>query len=265
MRISKKTTGRKVGLGMLLAGTALCAAFTWAGPSIDNTLSCGLGLPPGSPGYAEAEAQKELEAQTKGYLSVCDANLDRYRIAFAPLAEATTHLAFQPVDLSGTQFSHFVSLGGKSESESNVLSRLYRGFRTPDGHIVTLFEHDMSADGSISTRNPQDEPERIHGLPARLMVFQTPAGKAISHLSWLEQRRWYELWIDANVVATPLREQLFSLASSLPASLPACPNERPPELFQMGPDGFPLVEPPPRTINEADMAALLHPAKRPCK
>lgn len=265
MRISKKTTRRKVGLGMLLAGTALYAACTWAGPSIENTVSCGLGLPPGSRGYAEAEAQKELEARTKGYRRVCDANLDRYRIAFAPLAEATANLAFQPVDLSGTPFARFVSLGGKSETESDVLSRLYRGFRTPDGHIVTLFEHDMSADGSISARNPQDEPERIHGLPARLMVFQTPAGKAVSHLSWLEQRRWYELWIDANVVATPLREQLFSLASSLPASLPACPNERLPEPIQIGPNGLPIVEPAPRSMTEADMAALLHPTKRPCK
>lgn len=208
---------------MLLAGMALHAAWSWAGPSIESTASCGLGLPPGSLGYAQAEAQKEFEVRTKGYLRVCDANLDRYRIAFAPLAEATAHLAFQPADLSGTQFAHFVSLGGKSETESDVLSRLYRGFRTPDGHIVTLFEHDMSADGSISARNPRDEPERIHGLPARLMVFQTPAGKAISHLSWLEQRRWYELWIDANVAATPLRRYASNYSPSLPHCRRHCP------------------------------------------
>jgi hypothetical protein len=189
--MSAKMMRRTIGLGILVTTITLYAAFTQAGPSLSNTLSCGLGLPPGTLGFAEAEAQQALEAQKNGYLRVCDANLDRFRITFRPLATATEDLAFQPVALSSTQFAHFVGLGGKAESVSGVRSRLYRGFRTPEGHTVTLFEHDMSADGTHIYRAPQHEPERINGLPARLSVFQTPAGKAISHLSWLERRRFY--------------------------------------------------------------------------
>jgi hypothetical protein len=96
-------------------------------------------------------------------------------------------------------------------------------------------------------------------------VLQAPAGKAVSHLSWLEQRRWYELWIDANVVGTPLREQLFALAASLPLSVPACPNERMPEPIQMDANGFPIVKPMPETMTQAEMDALFDEAKRPCK
>jgi hypothetical protein len=265
MKISRKAMRPYIGLGILVTTIALCAAFTRAGPSLGGVLSCGLGLAPGALGYAETQAQQALEAQTNGYLRVCDANLDRYRIAFSPLTKAMANLAFQPVDLSSTQFTHFVSLGGASESVSGVPSRLYRGFLTPEGHTVTLFEHDLSADGSVTSRNPKDEPERIHGLPARLSVFQTPAGKAVSNLSWLEQRRWYELWIDANVVGTPLREQLFALAASLPLSVPACPNERMPEPIQMGANGFPIVKPMPKTMTQAEMEALLDETKRPCK
>lgn len=260
-----KMMRRHIGFGIFLTTITLYTAFTQAGPSSSGTLSCGLGLPPGAPGYAEAKAQQALEAQKNGYLKVCDANLDRFRIAFRPLASTIASLAFQPVDLSGTRFAHFVGMGGRTESDNREHSRLYRGFRTPEGHTVTLLEHDMSVDGSSTSRDPKDEPERINGLPARLGVFQTPAGNAISHLSWVERRRAYELWIDANVVGTPLRERLFALAASLPPSVPACPNERPPKPTRMEADGFPAHEPMPLTLTQAEMDAMSDESKRPCK
>jgi hypothetical protein len=68
-------------------------------------------------------------------------------------------------------------LGGRAESVGDVPSRLYRGFRMPDGHRVTLFEHDMSADGSRSWRDPKDEPERINGVPARLVVMEDASAR----------------------------------------------------------------------------------------
>ena len=260
----KETTRRLLGLVMLVATVALCAAWTQAGSSAGSALSCGLGLPPGAIGFAEAEARQALEARTNGYVRVCDANLDRFRIVFSPLPAATAKLAFQPVDLSGTPFAQFASLGGASESVSDVRSRLYRGFRTPEGHTITLFEHDMSADGTWMARNPKDEPERIHGLPARLDVFQTPAGKAISHLSWVEHRRGYALWTDGGIAGTPRRAQLLALAAALPRSVPACPNERS-RSFHIGPDGLPITEPAPASMTMEEMHALADESTRPCK
>jgi hypothetical protein len=256
---------RWIGVGIFLTTIVLYTALTRAAPSLGETLSCGLGLPPGAPGFAESEAQQELEVKTNGYRKVCDANLDRYRISFRPLATTMSSLPFQPADLSGTQFAHFASLGAMIESVNTDRSRLYRGFRTPEGHTITLFEHDMSVDGSSAWRDPKDEPERINGLPARLVVLQTPAGKAISHLSWFERRRAYELWIDANVVGTPLRERLFALAASLPPSVPGCPNEPPPKQVRVGPDGFPEAEAMPLTLTQAEMDAMLDKSRRSCK
>ena len=254
---------RYIELAMLVATITLTVIATRAGPAVGGTLSCGLGLPPDVLGDAEGQAQQTLEASKKGYVRVCDTNLDRYRIAFDPLTKATAELAFQPVDLSSTLFTHFASLGGQSEVFNDVRSRLYRGFRTPEGHTITLFEQDLSADGTVQARNPKDEPELIHGLPARLNVMQTPAGKAISHLSWVEKRRWYELWIDTNVIGTPLRAQLFALAGSLPLSIPACPHEKLREL-RIGANGFPISEPP-KAMTLAEMDALFDASKRPCK
>ncbi|MGJ9419820.1 hypothetical protein ACHAC9_19015 [Massilia sp. CMS3.1] len=114
----------------------------------------------------------------------------------------------------------------------------------------------MSTDGSSISRAPDDEPERINGLPARPGVFQTPAGRAISHLSWVERRRAYELWIDTNVVGKPLRERLFAMATSLPPLIAACPNERLPEPMRMGPDRFVILNPMPETMTQAEMDAL---------
>ena len=250
---------------ILVTTTALHTGVVQAGPSSNAAPSCGLGLPPGAPGYAEAMAKEALEAQKNGYFKVCDANLERYQIAFRPLASTAAGLAFQPVDLSATEFAHFVSLGGYIESDDKEGARLYRGFRTTDGHTVTLSEHDMSVDGTTTWRDPKNEPERVNGLPARLSVLQTSAGKAVSHLSWVERRRDYEFWIDANVAGTPLRERLFALAASLPPSVPGCPRERPPKPMRIGENGSPVHDPMPLTMTRAEMDLMFDSSQRPCK
>ena len=224
---------------------------------------CGLGLPPSAVGFAKQEAQRESEEKTNGFLRVCEANLQRYSVTFFPMAAATLGLDFEPADLRNTSFAKLDSLGGRPETVSDTQSRLYRGFRTPEGYKLTLFEHDMSADGSSMWRDPKDEPERVNGLPARLSVFQASSGRSVSVLSWLEGRRYYEIWLESNAARNPMRARLFELASSLPVSVPACPNEPPPKRAALGPDGFPIDEPMPSTMTTEQMEALGK--KRSCK
>jgi hypothetical protein len=246
---------RWVWIGMSAIGVAVCAVFSTAAPVPGE--SCGLGLPPGAPGFKEAQERERAEVRKNGYVRVCDANLGRFDIAFESMAKASEALAFAPVALARTPFAQFKSVGGMAEKVNGVRSRFYRGFATPDGRRVTLFEHDMSADGTSLRRDPEDEPERVNGLPARLSVMQGRGGDAVSHLSWREGRRFYELWIDANVAGTPLRQELFALAASLPKSIPACPNEIPPKKVVMGPDGMPEIEPMPAVLTDAEMNALI--------
>ena len=252
---------RWMGIGGVVAAV-LYAACIRAGS--EPGVSCGLGLPPDASGFAEAEAREAAELKKNGFLRVCETNLERFDISFRPMDVAEAGLAFQPVDLARTPFARFKSIGGRAESISGTRSRLYRSFRMPDGHTLTLSEHDMSADGTNSWRDPKNEPERIKGMPARLSVFQAPSGKAISHLSWKEGRRDYELWLDANVAREPLRDQLFALAASLPDSIPACPNEPPPRSARLGPDGRPVDEPPPAMLTKEAFEARFESA-RPCK
>ncbi|MFL6710653.1 MAG: hypothetical protein ACJ8HI_20820, partial [Massilia sp.] len=126
-----------IAFSIIATAITLYAGFAMAEPASGGTLSCGLGLPPGAPGFAAAQAQQALEVKKNGYLKMCDANLERYRITFRPFATTIPSLAFKPVDLSGTPFAHFRFLGGRSEVVNNQRSRLYRGFRTPEGHTVT--------------------------------------------------------------------------------------------------------------------------------
>lgn len=239
---------------LMCAGAIAIAACGYALLSTaqsPNGAACGLGPPPGSPMFAKFEAQQAEEVARTGYLTVCESNLARYdvRSQLRSLDAATAGVEFRPVELAETPFSSFTSMGALAEAVSNKQSRLYRSFRMPDGHTVTLFEHDMSADGTHSYRSPKDEPERVNDLPARLVVLQAGQDKAVSVLSWNEGRRYYEIWLDANVVLEKKRAQLFAMAASLPKSIPARLNEPPADPVGLGPDGVPLMPPPPATIH----------------
>lgn len=250
----------------LVAGTAVLSVVLIGGlgaiSAPDAAESCGLGPPPGTPGFAEAEARRKAEMQQNGFLRVCDANLDRWAIAFKPLPAAANGLAFQPVDLSHTPFARFEPLGGLAEAVDRTKSRYYRGFRLPGGQTLTLFEHDMSADGSTSWHDSTDWTERVNGQEAHLAVLQS-GSRAASVLSWGEGRRNYQLWVNANVARQPLREELLALAASLPPSVPACPKEPAPKPIRVGPNGLPIFEPPPAVLTMEQMEALDKP--RPCK
>lgn len=215
--------------------------------------------------HARNAAAYEAETQKNGFKLMCRGDLARYDVSLRSLDKATRNLAFPPVDLARTPFAQLESLGGLAEDFTDVSSILYRGFRLPDGHTLILYEHDMSADGSSTWRHPKDEPERINGMAARLVVMEEPSGTAVSNLSWVEGRRDYQLWIDANVVRQPLREQLFALAASLPRSVPACPNEPPPKQWKLDKDGQPIDEPPPAVMTQEQFDAIGDPSKRPCK
>jgi hypothetical protein len=208
----------------------------------------------------EAEAQ----ARKDGFTRVCKSDLSRYDISFGSLDRAIRTLAFTPADLAHTPFAAFRSLGGSVESITDVPSRLYRGFHMPDGHRLTLSEHDMSADGVRTYRRADNEPERINGLRARLNVMEVKPGQAVSHLSWVEGRRSYELWIDANVAREPLRAQLFALAASLPKSVPACPNEPPEPTGGTEWERF-TAPPPPPVMPSIQAAEMKHASARPCR
>lgn len=253
---------------ILVAGAAIVCSLIAQSNAAAFEL-CGLGVPPGSPGFAQFEVQKAAEVQRYGFLRVCETNLARYDVVaqIKPLDKVLPKLAFRPVDLARSPFAQFQLMGGMAEPVSNTVSRVYRVFRMRDGHVVTLFEHDMSADGARMFRAPKDEPYRINGLPANLMVFQAGSGRAVSALSWKEGRRYYEIWIDANVALEHRRAQLFALAESIPKAVPACPNEPEPESVTIGPDGVPHWPPPPQTMTVEQAEALSQKIRRPgdCK
>lgn len=244
-------------------GTLAMAAQAMPGAGPASTEACGLGLPPDAAGFAQQEEQRASEEKKNGFSRVCESNLLRYSVTFVPMAAATRDLDFTPVDLRSTLFAKLECLGGRAENVADTQSRLYRGFRTPEGQVLTLFEHDMSADGMSMWHDPKNEPERVNGLPARLIVWQASSGRAVSVLSWLQGRRYFEIWIESNAAHNPMRARLFELADSIPPSIPACPNEPPPKRYALGPDGFPVDEPMPLTLTTEQIEAFSK--KRPCK
>jgi hypothetical protein len=133
-----------------------------------------------------------------------------------PMPLALAGLDFEPVDVAGTPLASFTSLGGMREAAGASHSRLYRSFRMPDGRTLTLFEHELSADGRGQADAVPDDVERINGQPARIEVWQGDAGKAVSVLSWHAGSRAFQLWIDADLAHTDTRQRLLALAAALP-------------------------------------------------
>jgi len=251
--------------GGKLLSRELARAFGQA--QAEPGVACGLDPPPNAPDFAAYQARRRHEMAARGYELVCDADLDRYDIPWKRRPLSAARLAFEPIDLAHTSFAALEHKGNQVETIGDTRSRLYRRFGLPDGRIVVLSEHDMSADHSHRWRDPNDEPERIGKLPARLVVLQTTSGRAVSDLTWMEGRRDYELWVDANAgVDRALRARMFALAASLPPSKPACPNEAPYKAVPFGPDGFPQEEPLPASMTEAEMQALTERIEHPpCK
>jgi hypothetical protein len=249
----------------LVVSTALARAeLQWeAQPGV----RCGLGPPPGDPDFAAYQARRWQDMAERGYELVCDADLQRYDIPWKMHSLGGLHLAFEPVDLSHTPFAALEDKGNQVETVVGKRARLYRRFGLPDGHVVVLSEHDLSADHLHTWRDPKDEPERVGKLRARLVVLQTPSGRALSDLSWLEGRRDYELWVDANAgVDRALRQRMLALAASLPLSKPACPHEAPYTPAPLGPDGLPQDDPAPRSLTAAQMQAEMDAIHNPpCK
>lgn len=251
--VASSPARRRLLIGGGLAVAAACATLVHTGVTVYR---CNVDR-------SRNAAAHDIETRRNGYERVCPGDLGRFEISFRPIESVTRKLAFQPIDLAHTPFARFEPLGGRVETVGDVASIVYRGFRLPDGHVLTLQEHDMSADGVSSWRDPKDEPEHVNGLPARLFVMEAPSGAAVSHLSWVQGRRDIQLWIDANVVREPLRERLFALAASLPAAVPACPNEPPPKPWRFDANGRRIEEPMPAMMSQADFDALSAP--RPCK
>lgn len=197
-----------------------------------------------APASAPRRAHAQEEAARSGYRRVCPADLARFEVRsnLKPLPLVLAGLDFQPVDLADTPLARFTSLGGMAGTVGQTRSRLYRSFRMSDGHTLTLYEHDQSADGSGGGLDPQETSEQVNGLPARLEVLQAEAGKAVSVLSWREGRRAYQLWIDADVALDDARQQFLALAAALPKSVPAQPEAA---------AETPLVAAPPAPAREA--------------
>lgn len=254
-----------IAIGAVLAAGVLYASAIHAdAPAV----SCGMGAPPGSTAFKAEQAARAEQYKQYGYEQVCEDRLRQFQRDLLPVAVGTADLDFVPVALERTPFARLLPLGALPDGVNKIRSQVYRGFRTPAGHSVILHEHDMSADGSNAWRDPADEPDRVNGFPARLIVLQAPSGKAVSDLSWFEGRRGYQLSIDANVAkadAMPLRDELFALAASLPKSTPACPNEIPPESAAPGPDGMPVRHAPVNLSITLDAQGRIVVPPRPCK
>lgn len=250
------------GLVVLIAAGACARAGAQAMVTVSD---CGFGPPPGSPDFAARKARHAAEVRERGYESVCESYFQPGERPWrsGPLEDAK--LAFQPLDLAHTPFAGFDGEGYDVDSINHKNTMLYRRFALPDGHHLVLFEHDMSADGSQALLDPIDEPGHIGGLKGHLIIMQAPSGKAMSLLVWVEGRRMVSLETDTNVgTAGPARERLIALATSLPASIPACRHEPPLDPMVIGPDGMLVSAWSQKASTQADFDRARERSEHPC-
>jgi len=152
--------------------------------------------------------------------TVCEGDLGKFRrhSRSIPIDTAKSQLEFKPINLNETLFAKLKSLGGMSESSFGKRSIFYRFFEDQRGRKITLFEQDMSVNGLQAHRLPQYEPYRVHGLPARFVIFKASSGEAVSFLDWVDRNKIYQIWVDEVSLHEETRSYIFLLAESLPTA-----------------------------------------------
>lgn len=200
---------RQVALGAaIVLAHHLCAA---------QQAMCGIGQPPGSPGFDDWNKKVEQQRRDLGYLLVCDSNFEQYRFE-DQIAEDNTvrRLAFAPRDLDGSAFGKMQFLGSLADGFGDRGAAMYRRvFKGPDGEVITLLEFSLRNDAGV-TRMRNDGLLRIRDAEAQLTIVQATSGKGITLLAWQEDATYIEVTIDRGADDGRSKEHLIRLAESLP-------------------------------------------------
>lgn len=217
----------RVALGKLIALLAL-AAIARAASGAEIVERCGRGPSPASPDFAAYVEENKRVREELGYEPVCDellAAMSPSRFAHEPLPAARHKLGFQPIPLDGSLFARYRPLGATPDFAGGPLgaSALRRYFAGERDEAIELFEFDTSLGGGVFTLDTSPQAETIKGHAARIAIFQSKTGRAVSVLSWEENRRYIEIRVNRNIRQHGYAD-LIRLAQSLPAPVPAQPN-----------------------------------------
>ena len=210
---------------------------------------CGIGPSPDSPNFAPyLEDRKRVRAEL-GYEPVCDeliASLNPSSLPREPLERVRRKLAFQPIPLDSSLFAGYRLLGAAPDigGDARGASALRRYFAGQSGEVIELFEFDTSLGGGVFVLDSSQLTERIKGNLATLIILQSRAGKAISILSWDENRRHIEMTINRNIRKDGYAE-FIRLAESIPEPTPAQPDAPMPTAADLPPPFGPGPDFPP--------------------
>lgn len=165
-------------------------------------------------GHRDAALYKD---NIDGMRLVCRADMKRFHLEdeVVPIDQISEKPDFEPVKLDDTRFTELIFIGGKTENVLGKTSILYRVFRKNDGRAITLVEHEMSVDGVSVGKGGAIENSLLNGKPVRLTVLHSYNGDAISFVDWIDGTRYFQLWIDENVIENKTKKYFFSLAESL--------------------------------------------------
>lgn len=216
---------RRVRILLALLAFAVTARFAGGAEVVER---CGPGPSPASPDFAaHLDERMRLRAEL-GYEPVCEqllATMSPPPLPGDPLEAVAHRLAFQPIPLGESDFTRYRLLRAAPDFAGGPrgASALRRYFTGPSGETIELFEFDTSLGGRVFALDPSPPSERVKGFDARLTIFQTKTGKAVSVLSWEENRRYIELRVNRNIRKEGYAE-LVRIAESMPAPVPAQPD-----------------------------------------
>lgn len=159
-------------------------------------------------------------------------------------------LGFQPMALEDSMFTRYRLVGATPDfaGGSRGASALRRRFAGQHDEAIELFEFDTSLGGGVFAYEASPPTESVNGQVARLTVYKSKTGKAVSVLTWENNRRHIELRVNRNVMSEG-RAELIRLAESLPAPVPAQPDAPLPPVDDLPPPfgrgtQFPTLPPP---------------------
>lgn len=132
------------------------------------------------------------------------------------ISKVRSNLGFEPADLrfsplSKAELLEVVPAGAYNNEKWSEVNQL---FRVKGFGLVSLNEWAYKSSGGMYV-DPEGINQNVNGRQALLLVEKAPSGRGLTHLTWWDEEKVYQLMVNRPLMARPQVDKFIQLAESI--------------------------------------------------